>query len=97
MSLVASRDEYIYCHSIQATPRADPLPDLTDLTALIKQYACIFELPTTLPLHRGSYDHRIPLKKASNPVNKRPYRYPRIKKDIIKKLVGNARSRGNTT
>ncbi|XP_019267396.1 PREDICTED: uncharacterized protein LOC109244715 [Nicotiana attenuata] len=84
MSLVASRDEDTYCHSIQATPRSDPLPDLI---ALIKQYACIFELPTTLPPHRGSYDHRIPLKEASNPVNKRPYRYPGIKKDIIEKLV----------
>ncbi|XP_019262963.1 PREDICTED: uncharacterized protein LOC109240744 [Nicotiana attenuata] len=84
MSLVARRDEHTYCHSIQATPRADPLPDLT---ALIKQYACIFELPTTLPPRRGSYDHRIPLKEAFNPVNKRPYRYPGIKKDIIEKLV----------
>ncbi|OIS95920.1 hypothetical protein A4A49_30277 [Nicotiana attenuata] len=84
MYLVASRGEDTHCQSIQATPRADPLPNLT---ALIKQYACIFELPTTLPPHMGSYDHRIPLKEASNPVNNKPYIYPGTKKDIIEKLV----------
>lgn len=84
ISLVTSEDENIHCHSIQAIPSTDTLPDLG---ALIKQYSCIFELPTTLPPHRDSYDHRIPLKEASNPINKRPYRYPGIKKDIIEKLV----------
>ncbi|XP_019228846.1 PREDICTED: uncharacterized protein LOC109209936 [Nicotiana attenuata] len=74
----------IHCHSIQAIPRADQLPELA---ALIKQYDRVFEPPTTLPPHKGSFDHRIPLKEASNPVNKRPYRYPGIKKDIIEKLV----------
>lgn len=47
----------------------------------------LFELPTTLPPHRGSFDHRIPLIDKANPVNKRPYRYPGIKKDVIEKLV----------
>ncbi|KAH0679310.1 hypothetical protein KY284_020395 [Solanum tuberosum] len=45
------------------------------------------KIPTTLPPHRGSFDHRIPLVESANPVNKRPYRYPGVKKDIIEKLV----------
>ncbi|KAH0710443.1 hypothetical protein KY284_011870 [Solanum tuberosum] len=54
---------------------------------LIDQYAIIFEIPTTLPPHRGSFDHRIPLVESANPVNKRPYKYPGVKKDIIEKLT----------
>ncbi|XP_019257770.1 PREDICTED: uncharacterized protein LOC109235985 [Nicotiana attenuata] len=61
----------IHCHNIHAIPRADQLPELA---ALIKQYDRVFEPPTTLLPHRGSFDHRIPLKEASNLVNKRPYR-----------------------
>ncbi|KAG5631278.1 hypothetical protein H5410_002995 [Solanum commersonii] len=43
--------------------------------------------PTTLPPHRASFDHRIPLVESANAVNKRPYRYRGVKKDIIEKLV----------
>ncbi|XP_019248470.1 PREDICTED: uncharacterized protein LOC109227728 [Nicotiana attenuata] len=35
----------------------------------------------------GSFDHRIPLIDKAIPVSKWPYRYPRIKKDVIEKFV----------
>ncbi|KAF3662663.1 hypothetical protein FXO38_11049 [Capsicum annuum] len=57
------------------------------LTSLLDEFASIFEMPTTLPPHRGPFDHRISLFDSENPVSKRPYRYPGIKKDIIEKLV----------
>lgn len=44
-------------------------------------------MPTTLPPHRSIFDHKIPLIDSATPVNKRPYRYPGMKKDIIEKLV----------
>lgn len=44
-------------------------------------------MPTTLPPHRGVFDHKIPLIEASNPISQRPYRYPAFKKDNIEKLV----------
>ena len=44
-------------------------------------------MPTTLPHHRGSFYHIIPLIEKTNPVNKRPCLYPGINKVIIEKLV----------
>ncbi|KAH0705706.1 hypothetical protein KY285_010245 [Solanum tuberosum] len=46
------------------------------ITGDFKEFASIFEIPTTLPPHRGRYDHKIPLVESSTPVNKRPYKYP---------------------
>ncbi|XP_059295620.1 uncharacterized protein LOC132048955 [Lycium ferocissimum] len=77
-------EDDLQCHNIQATQGESLTPAIA---VLIKQYASIFEPPTTLPPHRGSFDHRIPLMESANPVSKRPYRYPGIKKDIIEKLV----------
>ncbi|XP_060170593.1 uncharacterized protein LOC132601530 [Lycium barbarum] len=78
------QDEKLQSHHIQATPGEFLTPVIS---YLIKQYASIFEPPTTLPPHRRAFDHRIPLIESANPVSKRPYRYPGIKKDIIEKLV----------
>lgn len=72
------------CHNIQAAQGTEISPALT---MLLEKYASIFEIPTTLPPYRSSFDHRIPLIEAANPINKRPYRYPGVKKDIIEKLV----------
>ncbi|XP_016544368.1 uncharacterized protein LOC107844474 [Capsicum annuum] len=74
----------VNCCSIQVTPGTNLLPELKPL---LEQFACIFELPSTLPPHRGVFDHQIPLMKSAIPVSKRPYRYPAFKKDIIEKLV----------
>jgi len=84
LSHVPQTVEVSQCHNIQAIQGKGILPSFA---ALISQYSCLFELPTTLPLHRVSFDHRIPLIDKANPVNKRPYRYPGIKKDVIEKLV----------
>ena len=57
------------------------------LDSLLEEFEDIFQDPTTLPLSRGIYDHRIPLQPGATPVNIRPYRYPLKQKDIIEKLV----------
>ncbi|OIT33082.1 hypothetical protein A4A49_61248, partial [Nicotiana attenuata] len=57
------------------------------LTQLLNEYSVLFEEPTGLPPSRGVFDHRIVLQNGTEPVNKRPYRYPSVKKDIIEGLV----------
>lgn len=42
--------------------------------------------PTSLPLIKA-YDHQIPLKERSNPVNIRPYKYDSLQKDIIEQMT----------
>ncbi|KAF3629835.1 hypothetical protein FXO37_28741 [Capsicum annuum] len=72
------------CYNIQ-TDQGNETPLI--LISLLDEFASIVKVPTTLPPHRGPFDHRIPLLDSANPVSKRPYRYPGIKKDIIEKLV----------
>ncbi|XP_060212133.1 uncharacterized protein LOC132639720 [Lycium barbarum] len=57
------------------------------LTELLKEFKCLFDEPTQLPPFRGVFDHRIVLHSGTEPINKRPYRYPSVKKDIIEGLV----------
>ncbi|WMV55413.1 hypothetical protein MTR67_048798 [Solanum verrucosum] len=73
-----------HCNTIQATQGTEII---SSLSKLIEQYSCIVEMSITLPPHRGPFDHKISIKDASNPVSKRPYKYPGVKKDIIEKLV----------
>ncbi|XP_015158625.1 uncharacterized protein [Solanum tuberosum] len=74
------------CNHIQAiTATGDDIPVV--LVSLMEQYKCIFDIPTALPPHRGPYDHIIPIIDNATPISKRPYRFPGVKKDIIKKLV----------
>ncbi|MCI12633.1 hypothetical protein A2U01_0033738 [Trifolium medium] len=54
---------------------------------LLVDYADIFEEPSQLPPSRAGFDHQIPLKDGDAPFNLRPYRFSRIQKDIIDKLV----------
>ncbi|KAH0730002.1 hypothetical protein KY289_001190 [Solanum tuberosum] len=84
MSLLFRSEDRLQCYNIHVDQGNLVHPALS---LLIDQYAIIFEIPTTLPPHRGSFDHHIPLVESANPVNKRPYRYPGVKKDIIEKLV----------
>ncbi|KAF3665039.1 hypothetical protein FXO37_11211 [Capsicum annuum] len=84
MSLLTDMEEGCQCYNIQAE-QGNSIPP--KLSILIEQYNNIFELPTTLPPHKGKFDHRIPLVESTCLVNKRPYRYPGVKKDIIEKLV----------
>ena len=50
---------------------------------LLQQFEDLFQDRKVLPLSRGFYDHRIPLKADAKLVNIRPYRYPLKQKDII--------------
>ncbi|KAF3652749.1 hypothetical protein FXO37_17355 [Capsicum annuum] len=84
LSLIPADYEVVHCCHIQAD-QGDIVPSL--LTPLLDQFKSTFEIPSTLPPHRGPLDHRIPLMESANPISKRPYRYPGFKKDIIEKLV----------
>lgn len=57
------------------------------IVSLIKEYGELFAEPIGLPPSRGIYDHKIVLQSETKPVNKRPYRHPSIKKDVIEELV----------
>ncbi|KAH0652629.1 hypothetical protein KY289_030307 [Solanum tuberosum] len=57
------------------------------LLALLTEFNKLFEEPASLPPSRGVFYHRIVLKAAIEPMNKRPYRYPSVKKDVIEGLV----------
>ncbi|GKA61760.1 putative nucleotidyltransferase, ribonuclease H [Tanacetum coccineum] len=56
------------------------------LRKLLEEFKDVFALPTTLPPQRR-YDHRIPLKDGSIPVNIRPYKHPPSQKDVIESMV----------
>lgn len=71
---------------INAAPTAPPL-FIDQLRELMTDYTDIFSLPSGLPPSRP-FDHRIPLKPHTAPVNVRPYRYPHFQKRKIERLVG---------
>ncbi|XP_060202731.1 uncharacterized protein LOC132631149 [Lycium barbarum] len=66
--------------------KANPTIDIR-LLDLLSEFKLLFEEPKQLPPSRGVFDHRIVLKNGTEPINKRPYRYPSVKKDIIEELV----------
>lgn len=59
----------------------------TRLSSLLVELRELFEKPTQLPPSRGVFDHRMVLHQGTEPINKRPHRYPPIKKDVIETLV----------
>lgn len=84
MTVTNNTQENHSFHNIQVVQGTETSPALT---VLLEHYSSIFKISTTLPPHIGSFDHRIPFIGSVNPVNKRPYRYPGVKKDIIEKLI----------
>ena len=66
----------------------------TQLQSLLQLYPDLFQEPTSLPPSRGHFDHRIPLKVETSPINLRPYRYPLKQKDVIEQLVQEMQDRG---
>ncbi|KAF2314532.1 hypothetical protein GH714_027384 [Hevea brasiliensis] len=60
---------------------------IRELNQLLLQYADIFAEPKELPPKRPPYDHNIPLKEGSQPVNVRPHKYAAMQKDVIEKMV----------
>lgn len=64
------------------------LPEInSELSNLLVEFKGLFEEPTQLPPSRGVFDHRVVLQQGTEPINKRPYRYPSVKKDVIESLV----------
>lgn len=57
-----------------------------DIDQIITEYSFIFDEPQGLPPERN-FDHRIPLKDESQPVNVRPYRYAHFQKEEIERQV----------
>ena len=68
-----------------------PLGELQDVLGVYKD---IFKEPTELPLSRGPFDHKIPLKAGTFPTNLKPYRNPLKHKDIIETLVNYMKEKG---
>ncbi|KAH0693406.1 hypothetical protein KY285_020503 [Solanum tuberosum] len=64
----------------------DPEEDPT-LLEVLSEFSALFKESAGLPPCRGVFDHRIVLHSGVEPANKRPYRYPSVKKDIIEGLV----------
>lgn len=56
------------------------------VSSILSDYEDIFHMPATLPPSRTK-EHAIVLKEGTSPISVRPYRYPQIPKDEIKKLV----------
>lgn len=57
------------------------------LVKLLDLYAPIFEDLSTLLPARPGFDHQIPLKEGTDPINLRPYRDPVIQKNVIEEMV----------
>jgi hypothetical protein len=57
-----------------------------EISLLIDKYPDVFAIPTTLPPQR-SFDHKIPLKEGTMPINSKPYRHPLTQKDSIEVMV----------
>lgn len=57
------------------------------LSSLLSEFRELFEEPTQLPPSRGVFDRRVVLQAGTEPINKRPCRYPAVKKDVIDSFV----------
>lgn len=53
---------------------------------MLQNYSDIFQNPKGLPPQRV-YDHKIPIKEGSHPVNARPYRYAAEQKAVIEQMI----------
>ncbi|GJR81588.1 putative mitochondrial protein, partial [Tanacetum coccineum] len=69
--------------------RIDPHQDqstLAELDMVLKHFSEMFEMPEGLPPQQD-HEHAIVLKGGTEPISVRPYRYPQLQKDEIKRLV----------
>lgn len=71
--------------SVEEVP--GPMMEYPEVTALLEEFADIFEEPTSLPPFLEHHNHKIPLLEGSNPVNQRPYRYALHQKNEIDNMV----------
>jgi len=66
----------------------------TALQHLLVTYKDLFQEPATLSPSRGTFDHKIPFKEGTSPINLRPYRYLVRHKDIIENFVEEMQDKG---
>jgi hypothetical protein len=66
------------------------------LQSLLESYQDVFQEPKGLPPLRD-HDHKIPLKAGSEAVNFRPYRYSRLQKDSLERMVTDVDTRCRVT
>ena len=66
------------------------------IPAVLAKYEDVFDWPGELPPQRTIEDH-IHLKKGTNPVNVRPYRYAYQQKDEMERLVDEMMASGIKT
>ncbi|KAH0685685.1 hypothetical protein KY284_016238 [Solanum tuberosum] len=96
--------EEIQLFMIKVTPKEEKFTQDSKPTPLVEvpgevqqvlhEFTSVFGEPKGLPPSRGSFDHHIPLKEGSNPVNARPYRYSPVQKDVIENMVKELKDQG---
>ena len=69
---------------LSAEPNEDQCMSV-EVTALLQQFASVFDKPTQLPPPWDYYDQVIPLLPGATHVNVRPYHYPPAVKDKIER------------
>ncbi|XP_060212277.1 uncharacterized protein LOC132639908 [Lycium barbarum] len=91
LQLVSNLNEERQWYSLETknTSVTDPA-----LASLLLEFKELFVEPTTLPPSRGVFDHRVVLQAGTEPINKRPYKYPSVKKDVIESLVNQMLKQG---
>jgi len=65
-----------------------------ELHQLLDIYGDLFQESSILSPSRGHFDHKIPLKEGTSPINLRPYRYYLKHKGIIEKLEAEIQDKG---
>ena len=75
---------------------ADENPTTDSVLILLDKHTNVFEWPKRLPPRR-SIEHHIHLKKGTDPINVRPYRYAYHQKKKMEKLVSSRVIRPNTS
>lgn len=82
----------VQLYSLEA-PTVDESEVPSGLTHILSSYNDVFEEPKSLPPLRPA-GHKIPLKKGTEPIHVKPYRYPYIQKNEIEKITKEMLSSG---
>lgn len=86
------------CFSIKIEPvKSNSIIDFgehhNDIANLLNEFSAVMEEPQGLPPQRA-FDHVIPLKEGSGPINVHPYRYANFQKIEIEQQVKEMLSKG---
>lgn len=86
LSLIQVFSIHTTSHELFSVSVEHDAPSHVDIESLLC-YPAVFTDPTTIPPSRLAFDHKIPLKEHTDPINIRPYRYSLAHKDIIETLT----------